>query len=130
MENKRVRDFMAVHYAKLSPSQTVVSAVKTLLEYRQSAAPVVDDHNQLIGVMSEADCMRETLVEGYYNEGASLVKEFMSTAPDTISPEAELSAVAELFLTNRRRMMPVVEADTLVGVLFRDNILKTLISKK
>lgn len=128
MQNKRVRNFMAVHYGTLSPTQTIVSAVKTLLEYRQSAAPVVDEHNQLIGLLSEADCMRETLVEGYHNEGASLVSDLMASQPDTISPEAELSAAAEIFLKNKRRMMPVVEADTLVGILSRDNILNVLIN--
>lgn len=129
MQNKRVRDFMAIHYAKLSPGQTIVSAAKTLLEYRQSAAPVVNEQNQLIGLISEADCMRETLVEGYHNEGASPVSDFMTHEPDTVSPEAELSAVAEKFLKNGRRMMPVVEADTLVGILSRHNILNALINK-
>ena len=90
MQNKRVRDFMSVHYAKLSPKQTVVSAVHKLMEYHQSAAPVVDERNQLIGLLSEADCMRETLVEGYYNEGASLVSDFMTDSPETISPETEV----------------------------------------
>jgi len=129
MQNKRVRDFMAIHYATLSPGQTIVSAAKTLLEYRQSAAPVVDEHKQLIGLISEADCMREALVEGYHNEGASLVSDFMTTQPESVSPGAELSAVAEVFLKNGRRMMPVVEADTLVGILSRQNILNVLVNK-
>ena len=72
--------------------------------------------------------MREALVEGYHNEGASLVSDFMTSTPESVSPEAELSTVAETFLKNGRRMMPVVEADTLVGILSRQNILNALIN--
>lgn len=128
MQNKRVRDFMAVHYATLSPNQTIISAAKTLLEYRQSAAPVIDEHKQLIGLMSEADCMREALVEGYHNEGSSLVSDFMTSEPQSVSPETDLGTVAEIFLKNGRRMMPVVEADTLVGILSRQHILDALVN--
>ena len=59
MQNIRVRDIMATKYATLSPKQTVVSAAKILMEYRQSAAPVVNEQNELVGLMSEADCLRE-----------------------------------------------------------------------
>lgn len=127
MQNIRVRDIMTTKYATLSPKQTVVSAAKILMEYRQSAAPVVNEQNELVGLMSEADCMREALIEGYFNEGATLVADLMTPSPDTISPGAELSAVTETFLNNRRRLMPVIEADTLVGILDRQGILKALV---
>jgi CBS domain-containing protein len=127
MKNIRVRNIMATKYASISPSQTIVSAAEVLLEYRQSAAPVVNEHKELVGILSEADCMRETLIEGYFNEGATIVSDLMTSPPDTISPEAELSSVAETFWNNRRRLMPVVEAGTLVGILDRQNILKALV---
>ena len=129
MQSKRVRDFMAKQYATVTPDQSVFSAVKTIIEYHQSALPVIDESSQLIGLITEADCMREALVEGYYNEGSSQVKDLMSDAPDIVSPDAELSAVAEIFLQNNRRMTPVVEAGTLVGILSRKNILKALVDR-
>ncbi|MGB5325799.1 MAG: CBS domain-containing protein [Pseudomonadales bacterium] len=127
MQTKRVRDFMAKHYATVKPEQTLAAAVRVLLEYHQSAVPVIDDQQQLVGLLSEADCMRNTLVEGYFNEGMTLVKDLMTQQPETVSPDLELSAVSERFLKNNRRMMPVVEAGTLVGILQRHDILKALI---
>lgn len=127
MHTKRVRDFMAKRYATVKPEQTLAASVRVLLEYHQSAVPVIDDQLQLVGLLSEADCMRNTLVEGYFNEGMTLVKDLMTQEPETVSPDLELSAVSERFLKNNRRMMPVVEAGTLVGILQRHDILKALI---
>jgi len=127
MQTKRVRDFMAKHYATVTPDQSIATAVRIILEYHQSAAPVINEQQQLIGLLSEADCMRSTLVEGYFNEGVTLVREQMSVDLESVSPDLELSAVSEKFLQNNRRLMPVVEAGTLVGILSRQDILKALI---
>ncbi|MDA8963022.1 CBS domain-containing protein [Pseudomonadales bacterium] len=127
MKTKRVRDFMAKHYTTVNPEQSLATAVQTLLEYKQSAAPVVNAQQQLVGLLSEADCMRATLVQGYFNEGATLVKDQMTATPETVSPEEELSSVSDIFLKNSRRLMPVVEAGVLVGIVSRQDILKALI---
>ena len=127
MKTKRVRDFMAKHYTTVSPEQSLATAVRTLLEYHQSAAPVVNAKQELVGLLSEADCMRTTLLEGYFNEGVALVKDQMTAATETVSPDEELSSVSEMFLKNCRRMMPVVEAGVLVGIVSRRDILKALI---
>ncbi len=127
MHTQRVRDFMANHYATVTPDQSLAAAVRIILEYHQSAAPVVDAQQQLVGVLSEADCMRATLVEGYFNEGVALVKDQMTTTPDAVSPDEELSSVSEIFLKDNRRMMPVVEAGMLVGIVSRQDILKALV---
>lgn len=130
MHTKRVRDFMATHYATVTPDESLAAAVRTILEYHQSAAPVVDNQQQLVGIISEADCMRATLVEGYYNEGVSLVKDLMTEAPEAIGPDVELSEVTSSFLKNNRRIMPVEEAGILVGILSRHDILNALVKEK
>ncbi len=129
MNSKRVRDFMNNHYAKLKADQSIAAAVRTLLEYHQSSAPVIDDNQRLLGILSEADCMRAALVEGYYNEGVSLVRDLMTATPETISSDVELSEVTSAFLKNNRRMMPVVEEDILVGTLSRKDILNALVKE-
>ena len=118
---------MASHYASLKPEVSVATAVRTLLEYHQSAAPVVDDQQKLVGVISEADCMRATLVEGYYNEGVALVKDLMTADPESVPADMELSKVTSAFLDNNRRMMPVCEEGSLVGILSRQDILNALV---
>ena len=88
---------------------------------------MVDHGEQLVGVVSEADCMRAALVEGYHNQSTTLVKDIMIAKADTISPDTELSSAMQVFLERRRRMMPVVEAGSLVGTLTRADILEALV---
>ncbi len=126
IKTRVVRDVMAKHYATLKPEQEIISAVKTLLEYHQSAAPVVDSNMQMVGLLSEADCMKETVQEGYYNEGSALVKDLMSNKVDTVSPETEIGEISEILISKKRRMMPVVEAGQLVGIVSRHDVLKAL----
>ncbi len=129
MHTMRVRDFMANRYATVKPEHSLAAAVRVILEYHQSAAPVVDDQQQLIGLLSEADCMRATLVEGYFNEGVALVKDQMTIDAEFVSADDELASVSEVFLKNNRRMMPVVDAGVLVGILSRKDILNALVQK-
>jgi len=51
----------------------------------------------------------------------------MTETPETVSPDEELSSVSDIFLKNCRRMMPVVEAGVLVGIVSRQDILKALV---
>ena len=44
-------------------------------------------------------------------------------------PDMELSEVSSAFLRNNRRMMPVIEEDTLVGIVARNDILHTLVKE-
>ena len=46
-------------------------AIGMLLEYKLSAAPVVDDERQLVGVISEGDCLKAILSLPYYGEEKS-----------------------------------------------------------
>ena len=126
MQIKTVRELMTTHHATIRPDQTIAAAVKILIDYHLSAIPVVDEGKNLVGVLSEADCLRASLVGGYHNESVALVKDLMTTQADVISPDTELSAATELFLQNKRRMIPVVEAGTLVGLVTRKDLMAAI----
>ena len=42
--------------------------IHLLIEKRISGAPVVDEHGNLLGMLSERDCVKVALGAGYYNE--------------------------------------------------------------
>ena len=74
--------------------------ISTLLKNRISGAPVVDDHGQIIGVISEGDCMKE-VVRGKYNNLPSMsgkAADYMSTNVISISPEANIFDCADRFV--------------------------------
>ncbi len=60
------RDIMTVRFLRLRPEMDIYEAVDLLLSHRMANAPVVDVDGNLIGFLSEKDCM-ETLLDGAYS---------------------------------------------------------------
>ena len=77
---------MTTRVCTLTPDMDVLQAVDVLLKNRISGAPVVNADNQVVGVLSEKDCLR--LVAGGVDgeEATGTVSDFMSPEVETIPP--------------------------------------------
>lgn len=53
IKSVHVRDYMTSAMITLKPQTDIVEAAQTMLEYRLTGAPVLDDHNRLVGFISE-----------------------------------------------------------------------------
>jgi CBS domain-containing protein len=111
------------------PDSGVIVALRQLLTTSLSGAPVVDLDNNLIGFLSEADCMRGTLMGGYFSTIGELVRDRMTTEVESIGVNSNLIDVAEKFLHNNRRVLPVVEAGKVVGLVQRRCVLEQLLEQ-
>ena len=127
METRKVNDFMTSKPATLTPDMGMIQALRTLLQYKQSAAPVVDENNNLVGLLSEADCMQTTLSSSIYPGASMVVADKMSTELQTVAPDTSLVKAAETLLNHKRRLLPVVKDGKLAGILTRDHILQALL---
>jgi len=119
-----VNDYMVSAMITLKPDVDIVEAAQTLQEYRLSGAPVVDDHNRLIGFLSEKDCLHTVLSAVYNQDYGDLVKDRMTKDIRTVHPTDGITNVAERFLKDGVRMYPVLDKDVLVGMISRQSILK------
>ena len=54
------RDVMVSPVITVQPNSTVQEVARIFLERRISAVPVVDDHGQLVGIVSEGDLMHRS----------------------------------------------------------------------
>jgi CBS domain-containing protein len=63
-----VRDYMAGHLVTFKPDMEVMDAIHELVKQRIAGAPVVDDKGDLVGMLSELDCMKVALNAGYYGD--------------------------------------------------------------
>lgn len=118
-----VKDYMTSAMITLKPEVDIVEAAQTLLEYRLSGAPVLDDHNRLVGYLSEKDCLHTVLSAVYNQDYGDLVEDRMSKDLKTVHPSANITDVAEQFLKDGVRMYPVLEKDVLVGMISRQSVL-------
>ncbi|MES2821565.1 MAG: CBS domain-containing protein [Pseudomonadota bacterium] len=126
LKSIKVRDYMTRHLVTFRADTDLFTAINRLLEHRISGAPVVDGEGHLIGLLSEGDCLRGILSGTYYEAIGGTVSAYMTTAVETISPEADIIEVSERFLHGRRRRMPVVEGGRLIGQISRHDVLRAV----
>jgi len=122
----KVRDYMATNLVTLSPDTEILRAVHTLLEHDIAAAPVVDEGGNLVGILTERDCIRVVLSAGYHSEHGGRVADHMSRDIETIEAGASIVDAAKLFYGQRFHRYPVMEDGRLVGHLSRRDVMRAL----
>jgi predicted transcriptional regulator len=127
METKLVKDFMALPALVLSEKMSITNAVRQIAKHQLSAAPVVNELGELQGLLSEADCMQTVLTSSYFPDENAMVSDKMSTQLQTVNANSQLTKAAEVMLDNKRRVVPVVEGQQLVGVITRHQVLSALL---
>ena len=121
-----VKDYMSANLVTLSPSTPILEAARQLVEQRISGAPVVDQQGNLVGLLSEKDCMRIALHAGYHSEAAGTVAEYMQKDVKTVDAERNIVDVAMMFIEDDYRRYPVMKDGRLVGQISRRDVLKAL----
>ncbi|MEE8479135.1 MAG: CBS domain-containing protein [Candidatus Neomarinimicrobiota bacterium] len=123
-----VKNYMASDLITFTPETNVLTAIRTLLKYKISGAPVVDESGWIIGILSEYDCLKPNLQSSYHNDMGTLVKNCMSKEITTIKATASLMETAELFIKSGMRRLPVVENKKLIGQISRRDVLRAIIN--
>jgi CBS domain-containing protein len=129
------RDIMSKTLVTFTPETSIYEAIRTLIQRRISGAPVVSSDGQMLGVLSEHDCLRVLSSDQFYagEQGETgLVRDFMTEPILTIPPDLDIYGVAHYFLNSPVRRLPVVEGGTLVGQVSRRDVLRGIdeISRK
>ena len=120
------KDYMTASLITFTPDMNVMNAINTLVKHRVSGAPVVDQHGNLVGLLSEKDCMKVAMQAGYYEEVGGVVADYMTHQVVTVESETSVLDVAKLFLEKGPRRYPVVEDNRLVGQISRRDVLRAL----
>ena len=117
-------------------SAAVKDAIQLLERHSIAALPVVDDSGRLVGVVSEADVIREMVVPDQRAHERpirlttppfhSRVADIMSNRALTVTSETELAQAAELMTTTIVKSLPVVDKEEVVGVISRRDIIRLL----
>lgn len=121
-----VRDCMSRKVVSFDVKDDVGDVVAVLLENKITGAPVLDENRNVIGFISEQDCIKEMLNTAFYcdltaNAGDVMIKEVLTVDVDT-----SISELAEQLTTNKPKMYPVVEQGKLVGIISRSDVLQEL----
>ena len=121
-----VRDYMSSDLTLLQPEMDILSAVRLLIDNGVSGAPVVDEDRNLVGILTEKDCMRVVLNAAYHSEYGGTVAELMVTDVETMNPDDSIVDAAKRFYHNRYLRYPVLRGARLVGLISRSDVMRAM----
>ena len=146
----RAKDIMTESIVSVNVKETVFDAAELLLGAGVSAAPVVNDQGNVLGIVSEADLIhraeiatapRRSWLQRLLGGEATAARDFVSTHARkvadvmtrevvTASDDATLVELVELIEKHRVKRIPIVRDDKLVGIVSRANLLGALLSRE
>ena len=137
----------------VSGTMEITKATQLLLDKRINGLPVVDDDGRLVGILCQSDIIAQqkqlpvpsffSFLDGYISLNsrkglekevrkiaATTVSDAMTPNPVTVKPDSTIEAVAALMVDHNLHTLPVVENDRLVGVIGKEDILRTLVPER
>ncbi len=127
MHSILVSDFMDNDPHAILASTSIKDAVTMMLREKVIGIPIVDEKKQLIGYLSEQDCIKDMLNDAFYSEEPGAVVNVMQTEVVSVSPTTSIVEIAQTIMTNRPKNYPVVENGKLVGLISRSDVLRALL---
>jgi CBS domain-containing protein len=146
----KVKDIMTKEPITVSPDTEIVHATKLLLENRINGVPVTDETGKIVGILCQSDLISQqkklpvpsffTFLDGlipltsmkqFEKEvqkiAATTVSQAMTPNPVVVRPDTDIEEVAALMVDNSFHTIPVVDKGALVGIVGKEDILRTLI---
>lgn len=146
-------DIMTPDPVTLSPDTDIRTAAALLLDKKINGAPVVDAQGKLLGVLCQSDLVAQqkqvtlpsvfALLDGFIalssrddfereiqKIAATKVAHAMTVDPRTVSPQTPIDEIATVMVNEKLYTLPVVDAGKLVGVVGKEDILRTLLGHK
>ena len=98
--------------------------MEAFAKFKISGGPVMDDSGFLVGIISEADCMKQISESRYFNQPIldKSVERFMTKNVETIPHDMTIFDAAGVFDRHNRRRLPVMKDGILVGQISRKDI--------
>jgi predicted transcriptional regulator len=120
-----VEDYMTRKLITFHKDQLAVEVIEALIKNKISGAPVVNERNELVGIISDGDCMKLISESRYYNMpiGDMKIEQFMETEVPTIDKKANIFDCASLFHKHNCRRFPILENGKLIGQISRKDVL-------
>ena len=128
----KVSDYMTRNLITFKPEQSIMEVIAILLKRNISGGPVVNDNNELVGIISEGDCLKEISDCRYHNHPMEniKVKEHMIKNVETIDGDMNVLDAANKFLESKHRRFPILENGKLVGQISQRDVLNAAMRLK
>lgn len=111
----QVADIMTGDVAVVTADMTVEAAARLLTSRSVSGMPVVDEHEHLVGIISEFDI----IARDGQTVGDIMTKEVIS-----VSEADDAATIAQILTSHRVRRVPVLRDGHVVGIVSRSDLVR------
>ena len=126
MESVKVKDYMIYQPVTFAPDTLLAQAVTKLLNAKQIGAPVIDLKQNLLGFISEQDCLSFMLKGTYHCDMMTQVSDCMRKDVLSVHVNDSILEIAETMTAQKPKVLPVVDDDKVVGIITRSEVLSAL----
>jgi len=111
----KVRDVMTKDVTYVNPAETVSETAHLMQMHNVGSIPVCDQTG-IVGIVTDRDIVVRGIAHGK-NPQQTPVSDIMTTGISTVTPDMEMNAVAKQMANTQIRRVPVIENNTLVGIV-------------
>ncbi len=145
----KAKDIMTREIITVTPETEIIRAAKLMLDNHINGLPVVDDQNHLVGILCQSDLIAQqkelplpsvfTILDAFFpltspkhleeelkKIAAITVSQAMTPDPVTVTPDTDLDEIAKLMVDKKYHTLPVVDNEEIVGVIGKEDVLRTL----
>lgn len=146
----KAKEIMKSPVITIKPDTTIETIAKILTDHDISGVPVVDEDNNLIGIVTEGDLLHKETnprmpgvlsilgafiyfngVDRYKDDfrklAATKASEIMTKKVISVSENAEITDIAAIMTTHKINRVPVLRNNKILGIVSRADIIKTLV---
>jgi len=126
MTMQRVMNKMKINAPSIPCGTSLVAVVDLFAKHQINAVPVVNSTNEVIGFVSESDCLQALISGSYHCDKPAIVNDVMSKNVVSVSPQDSIIDIAIRMTKDNLSVYSVVENRQLVGIIRRGDILQVL----
>ena len=123
-----IKSFMTTDVVTVKPDVPIYEALHLLSEREISGMPVVDDNNQVVGILSEKDVLRILIDDKL--DVTSKVSDYMSHGVVCFTETDNAFEICKFFINSHYRRVPIVKDGKLVGIVSRRDIVGLILEVK
>jgi len=112
----------------IAPTATVYDAIRLMAE-KGVGAILVMDGPALVGIVSERDYARKIALQDRSSR-TTLVRDIMTPEVVTVRPDRSVEYCMELMTDRRIRHLPVVEDESVVGIVSIGDLVKSILADR
>ncbi|WP_026932723.1 CBS domain-containing protein [Christiangramia echinicola] len=127
-----VKDYMTENLVTFRENENIMDVMEKLIKHGISGGCVVNENMELLGMISEGDCMKQISDSRYYNMPMSdlTVEKRMVKKVETIDGNMNVLEAARKFTELKFRRFPILQDGRLIGQISQRDVLRAALKLK